>query len=319
MTLGAGAFQFSRSLGPGGREAAATLRRVQDALGEGECRRPRGGRCCAGPELEGEAVGRGSSVPPGVAAARPSIAAGFVLQLWEQHRQTSREEDSPEQGGCGTRNGGGVRTGRCRQTSLGDGRTSQDRAERERVVRGIREENSRGRARPEWAREGRGVGRELQANLARGGGFSARWGGTRTGWFEQTSREEIGPDREVEAGRGQVRVADARGREWARPRGGVAVEGARLKVVRSVGGCPGAGLVGGGGAGRGRQRPYQHRGQRPGGATASTHCPPPDRQEFSAFSEAFVLFWTGKEEKPFQPVKSPVGAHQRGAVTLHGA
>lgn len=80
--------------------------RVRNALGKGGGRSPRSGRCCAGPEREGEDVDCGSSVPPGVSTERGRGTAGLVLQLWGQRRQTSRgEEDCSEQGGCETRNG----------------------------------------------------------------------------------------------------------------------------------------------------------------------------------------------------------------------
>ncbi|XP_027444068.2 regulator of nonsense transcripts 3A isoform X4 [Zalophus californianus] len=83
-----------------GREAAATSRRVRDALREGGSGRLRGSRCCAGPERERKAVGCGSPVPPGVAAARTRGATSLVLRLWGRYRQTSRgEEDGSEQGG----------------------------------------------------------------------------------------------------------------------------------------------------------------------------------------------------------------------------
>lgn len=105
-----------------GREAETVPRRVRDALREGGGRRPRGCRCCAGPEREGEAVGRGSPVPPGVAAARTRGATSLVLRLRGRHLQTSRgEENGPEQGGEGAgqislARGGGSSTGEARSS-----------------------------------------------------------------------------------------------------------------------------------------------------------------------------------------------------------
>lgn len=99
-----------------------TPRRLRNALGEGEDRRPRGSRC-AGLELEGEAVGCRNPVPSGVTSC-------LVLRLWGRGRQTSRgENDVSEQGGGGARDEGRVRMrpgskprekkGRCIQQSGG--------------------------------------------------------------------------------------------------------------------------------------------------------------------------------------------------------
>lgn len=61
------------------------------------------------PEREGKAVGRGSPVSPGVAAARTRGATSVVLGLRGRHLQTSRgEENGPEQG----REGVGQQTSR---------------------------------------------------------------------------------------------------------------------------------------------------------------------------------------------------------------